>query len=824
MLTEFSNSGQQQIFEEIVRRYAGLVFGVCLRTCRDAHDAEDATQAVFLALAVQCKSGNQIRHLPAWLRQVAKRTSLDVRKARKRREAREARRSAENNGIVNDGDDRPSAMDLQEIGHVLSEELAKLPAKYRLPLVSLYFGGLSREEIAGQLGLKPGALGVRIHRARMMLGERLKRRGAYPEGTVLAIGMAPMLDQAFGGALTLRTAEAAARFMLGHDLSGTVSSHVLSLMNGTAGAITIGRLKVVASVLLLLASVASGGSIVVAKSTDTVPQVVSQVRQWIGELRGLLTMPSLDLRADADSDPLLGRSMDDSYARETSVAPLEWPGSPLSPEWIGTQNALPPVAAVTPNVAEPSNTPVSNTLPSIAVNGKPTSGIEFPQVDFRPVAPSTPAVTARANETQDPTDTATAASGSAAAGGGAPVVLGSTPGAVATANGDVTISKKPTPSSRWVPSSNGKRPIIAGPTLAVGLRRDQVGSYTLDTGTLATGTEIIGGAGTGTFIQNGGTNTSTQVIIGDQVTGVGRYVQKGGTLSLHASASGAAAAIVVGGAGQGELILGDADTGGDVRLAPSGEAPLYAPAAGGSTNSWFIVRSSWTGSGTVRGWGRVDGGGGSFVNNDQVIADGYGKPRPLDLINFGDVTSTLENPTNQGLQGWYAHNGGSLTFSAMPGAMAGQFTWGEDVDDVTLDMVNSVRVDIQPPPEDLTVTLLAPDRSDIPALPRGHTFIGVWSLDASLVETESIDLTVRYDDAMAAELGLDEQVLKLWGYTGTEWVRINGDSFWRDPTHNLIGGTTGAIQFFAVSAPEPTGIVTVLLAGAGMLMRRRRRG
>src|SRR5205814_1785028 len=118
-----------------------------------------------------------------------------------------ARRRLETNGVINDGE-RPTEIDLKELGHVLSEELAKLPTKYRLPLVSLYFGGLSREEIAEQLGLKPGALGVRIHRARAMLGERLNRRGASPAGLTLACGTPPMLDHAFGNARCTRTGDA----------------------------------------------------------------------------------------------------------------------------------------------------------------------------------------------------------------------------------------------------------------------------------------------------------------------------------------------------------------------------------------------------------------------------------------------------------------------------------------------------------------------------------------------------------------------------------------------------------------------------------------
>ena len=91
LLAEFKATGDQHAFEEIVRRYAGMVFGVCLRTTKNTHDAEDATQAVFLSLAAQCKTGDGVKYLGPWLQQVAKRVSLDIKRSKKRREARELR-------------------------------------------------------------------------------------------------------------------------------------------------------------------------------------------------------------------------------------------------------------------------------------------------------------------------------------------------------------------------------------------------------------------------------------------------------------------------------------------------------------------------------------------------------------------------------------------------------------------------------------------------------------------------------------------------------------------------------------------------------------
>ena len=65
LLAEFVQTGRQGPFEEIVSRYAGMVFNVCYQILRDTHDAEDATQAVFLTLAVKAKTENGIKYLYA---------------------------------------------------------------------------------------------------------------------------------------------------------------------------------------------------------------------------------------------------------------------------------------------------------------------------------------------------------------------------------------------------------------------------------------------------------------------------------------------------------------------------------------------------------------------------------------------------------------------------------------------------------------------------------------------------------------------------------------------------------------------------------------
>jgi len=126
------------------------------------------------------------------------------------------------------------------------------------------------------------------------------------------------------------------------------------------------------------------------------------------------------------------------------------------------------------------------------------------------------------------------------------------------------------------------------------------------------------------------------------------------------------------------------------------------------------------------------------------------------------------------------------------------------------------------------VALLALDRTDLPALPTGHKFIGTWSLETgTLTAPGGMDLLVRYDDALAAEKGLDENVLKLWRYVDGQWERLDHDpTFVRNTLDHTLGVHTGfeGVDYFAVSAPEPGSIGLIMVVGGmGLISRRRRR-
>src|SRR5205823_5637960 len=74
----------------------------------------------------------------------------------------------------------------RELLAVLDEELDKLPARYREPLVLCYLESLTRDQAARRLGVPAATLKAQLERGRKRLGDALTRRGCALGSGLLA--------------------------------------------------------------------------------------------------------------------------------------------------------------------------------------------------------------------------------------------------------------------------------------------------------------------------------------------------------------------------------------------------------------------------------------------------------------------------------------------------------------------------------------------------------------------------------------------------------------------------------------------------------------
>jgi len=88
-LVAHAAEGDQRAWDEIVERYAPLVYGVCTRYRLASHDIEDVGQTVWLLLVEHLGQVREPAALPGWLATTTARECLRVVKAGGRSEWRE---------------------------------------------------------------------------------------------------------------------------------------------------------------------------------------------------------------------------------------------------------------------------------------------------------------------------------------------------------------------------------------------------------------------------------------------------------------------------------------------------------------------------------------------------------------------------------------------------------------------------------------------------------------------------------------------------------------------------------------------------------------
>ncbi len=269
LLEAFVAGRQEAAFAALMRRHGAMVFGVCRRVLSDWHDAEDAFQATFLVLARQAGSIRRRESVASWLYGVAYRVSLKAKTTAARRRRHERQRP------IVPAAQAGAAAGLDELRRVLDEELARLPEKYRAPLVLCYLEGKARDEAAGLLGWSAGALKGRLERGRELLRRRLERRGLALSVALLVTALSQTAAKAaLPAPLLAATLNAAVPIAAGTAAAGSISASVAALTEGVLYTMTMIRLALTTALLLAVGTLTAGTGWITyqALADDPAPQ------------------------------------------------------------------------------------------------------------------------------------------------------------------------------------------------------------------------------------------------------------------------------------------------------------------------------------------------------------------------------------------------------------------------------------------------------------------------------------------------------------------------------------------------------------------------
>ena len=224
LLRQYVEQNSEAAFAALVTRHVDKVYSTALRHTRNAHAAEEITQAVFVILAKKSGRLGAKVILSGWLYETARLTALTYIRSEIRRARREQEAHMQITLNKIDSEAWP------HIAPLLDEALAKLSAADRHAVVLRYFDGKSLGEVGAALGASEGAAKKRVTRAVEKLRRFFTKRGVTLTATVLTAAISANSVQAapLGVAATVTATAAKGAVVSGSTL--TLIKGVLKFM------------------------------------------------------------------------------------------------------------------------------------------------------------------------------------------------------------------------------------------------------------------------------------------------------------------------------------------------------------------------------------------------------------------------------------------------------------------------------------------------------------------------------------------------------------------------------------------------------------------
>jgi RNA polymerase sigma-70 factor, ECF subfamily len=187
-LVLLAGRGNTAAFRELVERHQDKIYALALHLLRDPADAEEVVQETFLAALEKLASFRGDAAFSTWLHRVAANAALMRLRRRRRSPEGPAELPIEEMLPHFDETGRIDAtpyhdwskradeqLSDREIRRAVEEAVQNLPEDYRIVFLLRDVEGFSSEEMAELLGISVAAAKSRLHRARLVLRESLRK-------------------------------------------------------------------------------------------------------------------------------------------------------------------------------------------------------------------------------------------------------------------------------------------------------------------------------------------------------------------------------------------------------------------------------------------------------------------------------------------------------------------------------------------------------------------------------------------------------------------------------------------------------------------------
>jgi RNA polymerase sigma-70 factor (ECF subfamily) len=173
----------EQTLESLVREHSRLVYRIAYAVLRRHHDAEDATQEIFMRVLRYSSKLSTVNDPKPWLARIAWRVAVD--RTRRVGKHREVPLDDPENAAAEIASPATPADEIAQgaqVNLVLEKLMATLPAKLREPLLLSAIEEMSPREVAATLGVNEATVRSRVFRARQILKGKLAQRVSSGKG------------------------------------------------------------------------------------------------------------------------------------------------------------------------------------------------------------------------------------------------------------------------------------------------------------------------------------------------------------------------------------------------------------------------------------------------------------------------------------------------------------------------------------------------------------------------------------------------------------------------------------------------------------------
>lgn len=182
-LVSKTQRGRNEAFDALVQKYYKKIYNLAYRYVGDPEEANDLAQEIFTAAYQNIKKFRGDAKFSTWLFQIATNRGKNRFKYLKRRGFFVNRNQAEGDDeresqqreLPDFSTNPETVLASRQIQKVVQDAINELDPDHKEIVILRDIEGFSYEEIAQFLGLPEGTTKSRLHRARMVVKEKLKR-------------------------------------------------------------------------------------------------------------------------------------------------------------------------------------------------------------------------------------------------------------------------------------------------------------------------------------------------------------------------------------------------------------------------------------------------------------------------------------------------------------------------------------------------------------------------------------------------------------------------------------------------------------------------